>query len=148
LALYKLGAGPFYCFSTPYHLCHFEVPNSVARAVLFKDAVVAPLGAPTVEVVATAKRDLRSGETLEDMGYFTTFGQAENADIVHRDRLLPMGISPDCKLRRNIAKDQVLTYDDVEIPSGRFIDKLRAEQEALFFGTSLNVVRAPHEQVA
>ena len=50
--------GRFYCFYTPYHLCHFEVPTTVARAVLFADAAIAPLGAPTVEVVATAKTDL------------------------------------------------------------------------------------------
>ena len=27
LSLYKLGEGPLYCFYTPYHLCHFEVPD-------------------------------------------------------------------------------------------------------------------------
>lgn len=31
LNLYKLGEGPIYCFYRPYHLCHFEVPNSIAR---------------------------------------------------------------------------------------------------------------------
>lgn len=40
LNLYKLGPGPVYCFYTPYHLCHFEVPNTVARAVLFGDAAI------------------------------------------------------------------------------------------------------------
>ena len=50
LNLYKLGEGPLYCFYTPYHLCHFEVPNTVARAVLFGDAAIAPIGAPLVEV--------------------------------------------------------------------------------------------------
>ena len=37
LNLYKLGQGPYYLFYTPYHLCHFEVPLTVARAVLFHD---------------------------------------------------------------------------------------------------------------
>ena len=40
LDLYKLGEGPLYCFYTPYHLCHFEVPTTVARAVLFGDAAL------------------------------------------------------------------------------------------------------------
>jgi predicted homoserine dehydrogenase-like protein len=43
LNLYKLGTGPLYTFYTPYHLCHFEVPLSVARAVLFGDPVLTPL---------------------------------------------------------------------------------------------------------
>ncbi len=54
LNLYKLGEGPLYCFYTPYHLCHFEVPNTVARAVLFADATITPQGAPRVDVVAAA----------------------------------------------------------------------------------------------
>ena len=58
LNLYKLGEGPLYSFYTPYHLCHFEVPTSLARAVDFGDAVIAAAGRPRVEVVTTAKTDL------------------------------------------------------------------------------------------
>src|SRR5687768_3334516 len=79
LNLYKLGAGPLYCFYTPYHLCHFEVPNTVARAVLFGDAALSPLGGPLVEVVATAKKDLRAGETIDGLGGYMTYGLAENS---------------------------------------------------------------------
>lgn len=136
LALYKLGDGPLYCFSTPYHLCHFEVPNSVARAALFHDAAVAPLGAPRVDVVSTAKRDLRRGEILDDLGHYMTYGQCENADLAFRERLLPMGLGPGCRLLRDVPKDQVLTYDDVERPADRLIDRLRSEQDMLFFGSS------------
>src|SRR4029077_3155930 len=34
LNLYKLGEGPLYSFFIPYHLVHFEVPNSIARVAL------------------------------------------------------------------------------------------------------------------
>jgi predicted homoserine dehydrogenase-like protein len=132
LNMYKLGEGPLYCFYRPYHLCHFEVPNTIARAVLLNDATIAPLGAPLVEVISTAKIDLEAGQTLDGMGYYMTYGQCENADIARSEKLLPVGVAEGCKLKRNIATDQVLTYDDVEIPKGRLIDKLRAEQEALF----------------
>ena len=132
LALYKLGDGPFYCFHTPYHLCHFEVPNTIARAVLFGDAAIAPAGPPCVEVIATAKIDLRAGEELDGFGDYMTYGQCENADVVQRERLLPMGVAAGCRLRCNIAKDEVLRYADVELPAGRLIDRLRDEQEAAF----------------
>ncbi|MDO6460918.1 Gfo/Idh/MocA family oxidoreductase [Granulosicoccaceae sp. 1_MG-2023] len=138
LKLYKVGPGPLYCFYNPYHLCHFEVHNTIARAVLFGDAAVAPLGAPTVEVITTAKIDLKAGETLDGIGWYMTYGQAENADITHKDRLLPMGLAEGCKLKRDVPKDQVLTYDDVELPAGRRCDKLRAEQDRLFFGSAAN----------
>ena len=132
LNLYKLGEGPLYSFYTPWHLCHFEVPNTVGRVVLFGDAAGIPLGGPVVEVCATAKRDLKAGEVLDDSGHYMTYGEAENSDVMRRERLLPEGLVEGCRLRRAIPKDQTLTYDDVDLPPGRLADKLRAEQEAHF----------------
>jgi predicted homoserine dehydrogenase-like protein len=132
LNLYKLGEGPLYSFHTPYHLCHFEVPLSVARAVLFGDAVMSPLAGPLVDVVTTAKIDLKAGETLDGIGYYMTYGQCENSPIVQQQNLLPIGLAEGCRLKRDISKDQVLTYDDVELPEGRLCDQLRTEQNTYF----------------
>ncbi|MFN6558306.1 MAG: NAD(P)H-dependent oxidoreductase [Nostoc sp. ChiSLP01] len=132
LNLYKLGEGPLYSFYTPYHLCHFEVPLSVARVVLFGDAVMSPLAGPLVDVVTTAKIDLKAGETLDGIGYYMTYGQCENSDIVQQQNLLPIGLAEGCRLKRDIPKDGVLTYDDVELPEGRLCDRLRAEQNNYF----------------
>lgn len=132
LNLYKLGEGPFYLFYTPYHLCHFEVPNTIARAVLFNDAALAPLGKPYVEVVASAKIDLTAGSVIDGIGHYMTYGLCENAGLAKAQNLLPVGIAEDCILKRDIPRDQVLTYDDVILPEGRLIDKLRAEQEVYF----------------
>jgi predicted homoserine dehydrogenase-like protein len=132
LNLYKMGEGPLYCFYTPWHLCHFEVPLTVARAVLFGDAAIAPEGAPRVEVVAAAKTDLAAGTELDALGGYTMYGLAENAPVVAEERLLPIGVAEGCSLRRDVAADEVLRYDDVELPEGRLVDRLRAEQAAAF----------------
>ncbi|MEH2347696.1 MAG: Gfo/Idh/MocA family oxidoreductase [Nostoc sp.] len=132
LNLYKLGEGPLYSFYTPYHLCHFEVPLSVARAVLFGDAVMSPLAGPLVDVVTTAKIDLKAGETLDGIGYYMTYGQCENSPIVQQQNLLPIGLAEGCRLKRDISKDQVLTYEDVELPEDRLCDQLRTEQNTYF----------------
>jgi predicted homoserine dehydrogenase-like protein len=132
LNLYKLGEGPLYSFYTPYHLCHFEVPTTVARAVLFGDAALAPLGAPTVEVVTVAKRDLPAGTMIDGLGGYDSYGVAERADVTATENLLPMGVAEGCVTTRAIAKDEVLTYADVELPEGRLVDALREEQAALF----------------
>jgi len=128
LNLYKLGEGPLYSFYTPYHLCHFEVPLTVARAVLFGDAALQPAGPPTVEVLTVAKRDLTAGQTLDGLGGYDTYGVAERADVTARDRLLPMGVAEGCVLLHDVPKDQALTYADVRLPEGRLIDRLREEQ--------------------
>lgn len=132
LRLYKLGEGPIYTFYTPYHLCHLEAPSTVARAVLFRDAAVAPDVGHVVDVVATAKRDLEAGETLDGIGWYMTYGQCEDAEIASAEALLPMGLAEGCRLKRSIRRDQVLTYDDVELPPDRLVDALRAEQARTF----------------
>jgi len=128
LELYKLGPGPLYSFYTPYHLCHFEVPQTVARAVLFGDAALAPSGSPTVEVITTAKRDMAAGSVLDGLGGYDSYGQAERADVTAAGQLLPMGVAVGCRLRRAVSRDEVLRYSDVDLPAGRLVDALRAEQ--------------------
>jgi predicted homoserine dehydrogenase-like protein len=132
LELYKLGEGPLYCFTRPYHLCHFEVPNTVARAVLFGDATLAPAGGPQVDVVAAAKVDLEPGQELDGPGGYLTYGLAENHAAAADERLLLMGLAEGCRVARPVAKDAVLTVDDVELPPGRLVDELRAEQDVAF----------------
>jgi len=132
LNLYKLGEGPLYSFYVPYHLCHFEVPLSAARAVLFGDAVLAPLAGPLVDVVATAKRPLEAGEIVDGLGGYMTYGQCERSDITERERLLPIGLAEGCRVRAALPIDHVLTYDDVDVPEGRLADRLRDEQRARF----------------
>lgn len=132
LNLYKLGEGPLYSFYTPYHLCHFEVPNTIVRAVDFADAALSPPAGQRVDVVATAKQDLRAGHTLDGLGGYDTYGVAEASPVTRSERLLPMGVAEGCTLTRDVAKDTVLTYDDVTLPPGRLVDALREEQEKLF----------------
>jgi predicted homoserine dehydrogenase-like protein len=129
---FKMGEGPIYAFYVPYHLPHLEVPLTAARAVLFKDAAVAPIGGPVCDVITIAKRDLRSGEVLDGIGGFTCYGMIENAEICQAENLLPMGLSEKCSINRDIRKDQAITYADVKLPPGRLCDKLRTEQEAYF----------------
>jgi predicted homoserine dehydrogenase-like protein len=131
-----LGEGPLYCFYTPYHLCHFEVPHTVARAVIFRDAAITPLGSPCVDVVAAAKIDLKTGQLLDGLGQFTAYGLGENAAEVNAQRLLPVGLAEGCRLMRDVSRDEVLTYADVDMPAGRLCDRLRREQDNHFFNRS------------
>lgn len=132
LNLYKLGTGPYYCFYTPYHLCHFEVPNSVARAAIFGDAVLAPQAGPQVGVIAVAKKDLVPGEVIAEFGGFEAYGVAENSEVIAREGLLPLGVALGCRLVRPVPKDAPLSYSDVEVPPGRVVDALYAEQAERF----------------
>jgi len=129
---FKMGDGPFYVFYTPYHLPQVQVLTTIARAAVFHDPTTSPIGKPVCDVLTVAKRDLKAAEKLDGIGGFTCYGVIENADVAQKESILPMGLSDGCRLKRDVSKDQPLTYSDVELPPGRLCDKLRAEQNRHF----------------
>ncbi len=125
LKLYKMGDGPLYAFYAHTHLCYFEVPMSAARMVLFRDTVIAARE-HKVDVITIAKTDLKAGTVLDGIGGYHSYGTCENAPAAIKGGMLPMGLSEGCVLKRDIACDEVIRYDDVEVPAGRVVDELRA----------------------
>ncbi len=128
----KLGEGPLYSFYVPYHLTIFEVAMSAARVVLFNDRVISPIAGPVVDVVTAAKIDLLDGQILDGLGFYMTYGLCENADVVAKQNLLPIGIAEGCRLKRAISKDQVITLNDVELPKNSKAVELRQQQNSLY----------------
>jgi predicted homoserine dehydrogenase-like protein len=132
MSYFKLGDGPLYLFYRPFHLTHLEAPLSVARAVLFGDATIAPRGAPVCEVATIAKRDLEAGEELDGIGGYTCYGLIDNLEGARRDDVVPIGLASGARLTRPVAQDQPIRYTDVVLREGRLIDDLRAQQAAHF----------------
>jgi predicted homoserine dehydrogenase-like protein len=141
LAYYKLGDGPFYVFYTPFHLPHIQIASTIGRAVIHRDATVAPLAGPVCEVLAVAKRDLKKGECLDGVGGFCTYGLIENRDVARELQNLPIGLSEGRKLCRDVAKDAVLTFDDVESTPEGLVEGLWREQNE--YWPPSNDVRKP-----
>jgi predicted homoserine dehydrogenase-like protein len=129
LAYYKLGAGPFYVFYTPFHLPHIQIASTIGRAVIHHDPTVAPMAGPVCEVVTIAKRDLRAGERLDGVGGFCAYGLIENATDARASEALPIGLSEGCVLRRDKKKDDLVSFGDVDMPLGRPVAALWEEQQ-------------------
>jgi predicted homoserine dehydrogenase-like protein len=130
LGYYKLGDGPFYVFYTPYHLPHIQIASTIGRAVIHRDPTVTPIGGPVCEVVTVAKRDLKAGERLDGIGGFCAYGLIDNAVAARAVAALPIGLSEGCLLRRDIRKDDTVSFDDVELPRGLAAEVLWREQSA------------------
>ena len=128
LAYYKLGDGPFYVFFTPFHLPHIQIASTIGRAAIHNDATVAPMAGPVCEVVTVAKRDLKSGERLDGIGGFCSYGLIDNTAAARGMNALPISLSEGCVLRRDIAKDQVVSFNDVDGPGGLLVNALWTEQ--------------------
>ena len=128
MSYFKMGDGPLYIFYALYHLPHIQLPHSVARAVLFKDATLASAGRPVCDTLAVAKRDLK-GAGLN--GGIYLLRARRQLRTCRRDDLLPMALSVGCRLKRDVP-NQPIGYRDVELPRDRLCDKLRPEQTAYF----------------
>jgi predicted homoserine dehydrogenase-like protein len=129
LTYYRLGDGPFFVFYTPFHLPHVQIPSTIGRAIIHQDPTVAPLAGPVCEVLTIAKRDLKAGEHLDGVGGFCSYGLIDNRAAARAVGALPIGLSENCVLRRDIGKDEVISFDDVESPGNRLAEKLWREQD-------------------
>ena len=130
LSYYRLGDGPFFVFYTPYHLPYMQIASTIGRAVVHQDATVAPTAGPVCEVLTVAKRNLRAGEHLDGIGGFCTYGLVDNVTSSRAMAALPISLSDGCVLRRDIPKDEAISFDDVDAPLGGVVEALWREQNA------------------
>ena len=118
----------------PFHLIGLETSVSVLSACLRGE----PTGASTRwrgDAVATAKADLAAGTTLDGEGGFTVWANAIPAARSLAVDALPIGLAHGVRLVRPVAKDAVVTMDDVEAPADADILSLRRDQRRLLDDT-------------
>lgn len=147
LAYYKLGDGPFYVFYTPFHLPHLQIASTIGRVAVHRDPTVTPIGGPVCEVVTVAKRDLKAGERLDGIGGFCTYGLVDNTSSARAMVALPIALSEGRVLRRDVPKDEVVSFHDVNAVSEGIVEKLWHEQAALW-QESMQGSRDASQQVA
>jgi predicted homoserine dehydrogenase-like protein len=78
-----------------------------------------------------AKRDLHTGERLDDFGGFTFFGMMDKAEITRSLNALPVGLAPGAEIFHPVAAGQFLTWEDVKLDESSRVVQLRREQDAL-----------------
>jgi predicted homoserine dehydrogenase-like protein len=124
------ATGRYAAMYKPFHLIGMELGISVASVALRGE----PTGAPRAfraDAVAVAKRDLAPGDVLDGEGGFTVWGKCLPAATLLAARALPIGFAHGLRVVRPVARDAVLTRDDVEpVPAGDAA-RLRDETEAM-----------------
>ncbi|HSV30808.1 MAG TPA: hypothetical protein VLH40_02130 [Atribacteraceae bacterium] len=130
LGFYSMGEGPYYTLFRPYHLCSFETPISIARAVI--------AGEPTInttrvhsEVAAMAKRDLEPGMVIDGIGGFDVFGKIYSCQEAKSLDALPIGLSAGARVFVPVKKGGMITRQGVEVSRESFAAKLRDLQDTL-----------------
>lgn len=135
----KMGDGPYFEFIRPYHLTSLEVPLTCARAVLYGKADMVPLDQPVAEVAAVAKRDLKPGETLDQIGEYTYRAWAMETSRARLARALPAGLLTGAVTTAAIAKGELITARNTTLPDARIVDLRRRQDEMLYGKDAANV---------
>lgn len=123
----KMGPGPFYLFYRPYHLGHIEAMACVAEAVMDGRARLRPDYGMRTNVYCYAKRDLKAGETIDGMGGYASYGLIENLSDNQERPGIPICLSDDAVLKRDIPKDEKIYLADVTYDPNSFQFKLYNE---------------------
>lgn len=122
--------GNYSAMYKPYHLIGLELGISVASVGLRGE----PTGCATgfrADAVATAKRDLNPGESLDGEGGYTVFGRLMNAADSLALGALPIGLAHGVTLKRAVAAGAPVTWSDVDVKDSEAV-RLRREMERRF----------------
>jgi predicted homoserine dehydrogenase-like protein len=125
------STGRYSAMWKPYHLIGLELGISVASVALRGE----PTGQPTGfrgDAVATAKRDLPAGEALDGEGGYTVYGKLMPAEDSLACGGLPIGLAHNVTLKSPVAKDQPVTWANVDIDATSQAVQIRREMEAMF----------------
>ncbi len=120
----------------PYHMIGLELGVSVASAVLRGEATGSATGFRG-DVVSTAKKDLRAGDTLDGEGGYTVFGKLAPAHLSLANNALPLGLAHGAKLIRDVPKDRTVSWDDIAVDETLLAVRVRKELEAQFRAESV-----------
>lgn len=125
-----MGDGPYYCLLRPYHLCNIETPLAIATAVVYGERTVASTRLVS-EVVPIAKRDLRPGDVIGEIGCADYLGRIYTYAEASAAGGIPIGLAPGGRVTQPIAKGEMLTTANFAPDAGKFVYRLRRMQDVV-----------------
>jgi predicted homoserine dehydrogenase-like protein len=124
-------SGRYASLYRPTHMIGMELGVSIASAAIRGE----PTGCPTgfhADVAATAKRQLKAGETLDGEGGHCVWGRQMSAADSLALGALPLGLAADVTMRHDVDAGAILTYDDVVIDASDSAVTARRQMESAF----------------
>ena len=125
------STGKYAAMYKPYHLIGLELGISVASIAVRGEATGAT-GAWNGDVVATAKRLLKAGESLDGEGGFTVYGKLINTVDSLKLSALPIGLAHNMILNKDIPAGKSICWSDVDYDASKQAIQIRREMEMLF----------------
>jgi predicted homoserine dehydrogenase-like protein len=124
-------SGRYACMYKRWHLIGLEAGISVASVGLRGEATGCASGF-RADAVASAKRDLRVGETLDGEGGYTVVGKLMPAADSLRLGALPLGLAHQVRVINPVQAGAPVLWSDVVVDPSSDAVRLRREMEASF----------------
>ncbi len=112
----------------PFHLIGLETSVSVLSAVLRNEATGSSKEFRG-DAVAFAKRDLKAGEMLDGEGGYAVWANAIPASRSLAEGGLPIGLAHNVRLKRAVARDAIVRFEDVELSGEADVVAVRRAME-------------------
>ncbi|MDD2807155.1 MAG: NAD(P)-dependent oxidoreductase [Patescibacteria group bacterium] len=112
----KLGPGPYYVITKPFHLCHLEIPKTILRILNGTNNYNFNNGQnPTVQVASITKRIIEAGEKINrGLGGFDIRGEA--VKIADYPNAVPIGLLANAEFIKKVDHNKMVTFADVKLP--------------------------------
>ena len=108
------SSGNYSAIWRPYHYIGLELAQSIYSIALDNRATGFTKNY-NADVASYAKKDLKIGDKLDGEGGFCARGKLITSQKSKDEKILPLGLTDNAILKKNINKDQVIRLDDVEL---------------------------------
>ncbi len=108
------SSGNYSAVWRPYHYIGLELAQSIYSIALDNRATGFTKNY-NAEVACIAKKNLKKGEKLDGEGGFCVRGKLITSEKSKQEKILPLGLTDNAILKKDINKDQTIKLDDVEL---------------------------------
>jgi homoserine dehydrogenase len=124
------SSGNYSAIWRPYHYIGLELAQSIYSIALDNRATGFTKNY-NADVASYAKKDLKIGDKLDGEGGFCARGKLITSQKSKDEKILPLGLTDNAILKKNINKDQVIRLDDVELNLPKEVIEARDYQYSL-----------------
>lgn len=125
------ASGRYSAMYKPFHLIGLELNMSIFSAAL-QGTATGCTESFNSDVVATAKRALKTGELLDGEGGYTVWGKLQSAARSLEIGALPIGLAHNLKLKRDLEFGETICWKDVDFHADDPAIRFRKEMESQF----------------
>ena len=120
-------SGNYSAIWRPYHYIGLELAQSI-YSIALDNRATGFTKHYNADVASYAKKDLKKGDKLDGEGGFCARGRLVTSEKSKREKILPLGLTDNAILVRDINKDDIIKLDDVDLDIPEDIVKAREYQ--------------------